>query len=246
MASTQDERLEEIVWRAPEIVQNMGGIHTNTGMYTCVQAMGSATRSLFAVLFYFAESPFFERTSNNASLYAQALNNQSIFYIITERRFFEERLRSMQGLEYMVTQDPSEGDKKQVHSGVWVIRKQNRRKRTGLSDEVTPLANYFIVGESIYMAPSLGAILSTRLVHLFQLSRRRDCADNHASYPFSPPSPSFTQPLAPYPSSVLLPVTRTCLPHQLPSTPLPHPHQASKPPTRANPAPQSQAPHPNP
>ena len=154
----------------------------------------------------------------------------------------------MQGLEYMVTQDPSEGDKKQVHSGVWVIRKQNRRKRTGLTDEVTPLANYFIVGESIYMAPSLGAILSTRLVRRVQPLSIHGCANNQASYPSSPPSPSSIRPLAPFPSSTLPPVTPTCHPQPPPppSTPPPHQHQASKPPTPVNPTLPSQAPPRNP
>lgn len=70
----------------------------------------------------------------------------------------------MQGLEYMVSQDPSDNGKNLEHSGVWVIRKQNRRKRQGMDDEITPLNSYFVVGENIYMAPSVGNILKSRLV----------------------------------------------------------------------------------
>ena len=64
----------------------------------------------------------------------------------------------------MVTQDPSENDKNHNHNGVWVIRKQNRRKRQGMQDEITGISSYFVVGENVYMAPSIGNILSSRLV----------------------------------------------------------------------------------
>lgn len=124
----------------------MGGIHTNT------------------VLPYFAESPFFDATSNNATLTTQALYNPNMLYIIQTREAFEGRLRTMQGLEFMVTHDPSENDTKPFHNGVWVIRKQNRRKRQGAQDEVTGISSYYVVGENIYMAPSVGNILGSRLL----------------------------------------------------------------------------------
>ena len=70
----------------------------------------------------------------------------------------------MQGLEYMVTHDPSENGTKIEHSGIWVIRKQNRRKRQGADDEISPLSSYYVVGDNIYMATSVGNILGARLV----------------------------------------------------------------------------------
>lgn len=70
----------------------------------------------------------------------------------------------MQGLEFMVTHDPSENDTKPNHNGVWVIRKQNRRKRQGAQDEVTGNNSYYVVGDNVYMAPSMGNILGSRLV----------------------------------------------------------------------------------
>lgn len=70
----------------------------------------------------------------------------------------------MQGLEYMVSQDPSDNDQKLENSGVWVIRKQIRRKRQGMDDEITPISSYFIVGENIYMAPSVDNVLGSRMV----------------------------------------------------------------------------------
>ena len=119
---------------------------------------------LLAVLPYFADSPFFDATSNNATLTTQALYNPNMYYIIQTREAFEGRLRTMQGLEFMVTHDPSENDTKPQHNGVWVIRKQNRRKRQGAQDEVTGISSYYVVGENVYMAPSAGSILSSRLV----------------------------------------------------------------------------------
>lgn len=67
-------------------------------------------------------------------------------------------------MEYMVTQDPSENGTKIENSGVWVIRKQNRHKRAGGEDEIEPISSYFVVGDSIYMAPTIMSVLSSRLV----------------------------------------------------------------------------------
>ncbi|MCJ1322932.1 Mediator of RNA polymerase II transcription subunit 6 [Xylographa vitiligo] len=146
MASVEDPLLDEIQWRSPATAQGMGGIHTNT------------------VLPYFYESPYFDRTSNNAILSSQALYNPSMLHIVATREAFEARLRTMAGLEFVVTHDPSEGGQNVNNSGVWVIRKQSRRKRPGLDDEITTLNSYFVVGESVYMAPSVGNILGGRLV----------------------------------------------------------------------------------
>ncbi|KAI5285776.1 Mediator of RNA polymerase II transcription subunit 6, partial [Ascosphaera acerosa] len=57
-------------------------------------------------LFYFAESPFFDSTSNNANLAAQATRIESMRHIIATREAFEARLQMMQGLEFMVAHDP--------------------------------------------------------------------------------------------------------------------------------------------
>ena len=72
----------------------------------------------------------------------------------------------MGGLEFMVSHDPSSNGMvpSSKNSGIWVIRKQNRRKRPGQEDELMPLASYFVVGENIYMAPSLANIVGSRMV----------------------------------------------------------------------------------
>ena len=70
----------------------------------------------------------------------------------------------MQGLEFLVIEDPSEGGTKLEHSGVWVIRKQYRKKIAGAQDDITPVGCYIVMGENIFMAPMIGDILSGRLV----------------------------------------------------------------------------------
>ncbi|MCJ1312030.1 Mediator of RNA polymerase II transcription subunit 6 [Agyrium rufum] len=87
-----------------------------------------------------------------------------MLYIIQTRDAFEGRLRSMAGLEYVVSHDPSDNGSRHENSGVWVIRKQNRRKRQGQADEIIPLSSYFVVGENIYMAPTVRNVLNSRLL----------------------------------------------------------------------------------
>ncbi|KAL8830729.1 MAG: hypothetical protein Q9170_005610 [Blastenia crenularia] len=146
MAIAREPQLDEIQWKAPPIAQSMGGIHTNT------------------VLPYFYQSPFFDATSNNATITTQATHNPALFYLIQTREAFEDRLRTMQGLEFMVAHDPSDNGTKVENSGVWVIRKQNRRKKPGAEDEIIPISSYYVICENIYMASSLGNVLGARLL----------------------------------------------------------------------------------
>jgi mediator of RNA polymerase II transcription subunit 6 len=124
------------------------------------------------VLFYFAESPFFDATSNNASLAIQALHNENMRHFIETREAFEGRLKTMQGVEFIVAHDPLQeaaaaiaaGGEPAEPSNVWVIRKQNRRRRQGMGDEVLVMATYFIVGDHVYMAPSVLSVVGRRMV----------------------------------------------------------------------------------
>lgn len=128
------------------------------------QAQVACQLIFFTVLHYFARSPFFDRTSNNEALTTQATHNASMGHVIATREAFEGTLRTMQGLEFMVSQDPSDNGHQIENSGVWVIRKQIRRKRQGAEDEILPLRSYFVVGENIYMAPFVGSIINNRMV----------------------------------------------------------------------------------
>ena len=164
MNGGQQPPLDEIQWTAPAIAQSMGGVQTNTGttLFSNSHLQRLPTDSI--VLPYFSESPFFDAISNNATLTTQAFNNPNMYYIIQTRTDFEARLRTMQGLEFMVIYDPSDNGTKVENSGVWVIRKQNRRKRQGMQDEITPISSYYVVGENVYMAPSVGNIIGSRIV----------------------------------------------------------------------------------
>ncbi|KAJ6783392.1 hypothetical protein PWT90_05852 [Aphanocladium album] len=145
MDNPNDPPLDEIQWRSPQLIQQMGGLHSNT------------------ILFYFAESPFFERTSNNAVIMSQAMNNMSMYHFIQTREAFEGRLKTMSGLEFIVGEEPAESGPG-MGTGVWVIRKQTRRKRYQEEDEITVHASYFVVNENIYMAPTLADILASRIM----------------------------------------------------------------------------------
>jgi mediator of RNA polymerase II transcription subunit 6 len=88
-----------------------------------------------------------------------------MLHILQTREAFEGRLRTMQGLEFMVAFEPSRAVGSQEGSeNVWVIRKQNRRKRQGLEDEITVLGSYFVINENIYMAPSVGNVVGSKMV----------------------------------------------------------------------------------
>lgn len=145
MSNPNDPPLDEIQWRSPMAIAQMGGLHNNT------------------ILFYFAESPFFERTSNNAVVYNQAMNVPSMYPVIQTREAFETHLNTMSGLEFRVVEEPAETGPG-AGTGVWVIRKQTRRKSAYDDDEITVHASYFVVGENIYMAPTLSGILAARIV----------------------------------------------------------------------------------
>ncbi|KAK4127506.1 MED6-domain-containing protein [Parathielavia appendiculata] len=136
--------LDEIQWRAPPDFEM--GIHSNS------------------VLYYFAQSPFFDRTSNNEVLFQQGLNNPNMTQYLATRELFEGRLKTMSGLEFIVAQEPAETGPG-AGTGVWVINKQTRRKRQP-QDEIIVHATYFVVGENIYMAPNLADIISSRLASI--------------------------------------------------------------------------------
>lgn len=185
-----------------------------------------------AVLFYFAQSPFFDQTSNNAVLFNQAQYNQNMFPIIATREAFEGRLKTMSGLEYIVAQEPAEMAPG-TGTGVWVIRKQMRRKRAGQEDEVTVHSTYFVMGENIYMAPAVGDVIGSRLVSVFSSPPSHNT--NPRSSQYLPPSTNSSPP--PPLSRTLHPPSATPICHLLAHAP--------KPPNRSYPK-QAKSQHPYP
>lgn len=116
------------------------------------------------VLWYFKESPYFESMSNNNILIQQLSYNEHLKHILFNKELFEARLRGMSGLEFIVGEQPA--DPSPAGTGVYVIRKQMRRKRQMEEDEVIVLSTYHVVGMNIYMASVVADILGSRMVYL--------------------------------------------------------------------------------
>lgn len=103
------------------------------------------------VLEYFSQSPFFDRTSNN-----QVLKMQQQFstenYLARPYNLTLEDLKKMKGVEFIIAmvREPD----------FWVIRKEYRYSST----ETKTLDDYYIIGSSVYMSPTIKSILSSRLL----------------------------------------------------------------------------------
>lgn len=105
--------------------------------------------------------------SNNHSLFTQAVANPALGATLDTREAFESRLNQMSGLEYRVAYGPKDfGAEAYPGSGRWVIRKQNRRKHQGTPDEITVMSTYYVIGENVYMAPSVGDVIWSKMVSL--------------------------------------------------------------------------------
>ncbi|ODV62329.1 mediator complex subunit MED6 [Ascoidea rubescens DSM 1968] len=100
------------------------------------------------VLDYFSQSPFYDRTSNNQVLKMQAQFSENFY----NRNLLSE-LKKMTGTEFIVAH-VKEPD-------FWIIRKQNRLS----INETVPIADYFIIGVNIYMAPTIHSIVQSRLLN---------------------------------------------------------------------------------
>ncbi|KAH3670676.1 hypothetical protein OGAPHI_001191 [Ogataea philodendri] len=113
-----------------------------------VNAFGLRTDN---VLEYFSQSPFFDRTSNNQVLKMQNQFTDTNFYNKPYDLLLQD-LRKMRGIEFVIAmvREPD----------FWIIRKQNRTSET----ETDTLADYYIIGSSVYMAPVTHAVLSSRFL----------------------------------------------------------------------------------
>ncbi|EOD45605.1 putative med6 mediator sub complex protein [Neofusicoccum parvum UCRNP2] len=146
MAQIQETPLDERQWRSPVALNNLqffGGLHSKT------------------VHLYFMESDFFDRTSNNWALFVQHKGEPWL----TDRDQFEVRLRAMQGLEFMCVAEPARREDGS-DTGIYVFRKQQRRKRAAHDDEITILGTFYVIGENIYQAASLEDIIGNKIVLL--------------------------------------------------------------------------------
>ncbi|RMD41382.1 hypothetical protein DV735_g3732, partial [Chaetothyriales sp. CBS 134920] len=145
----------EIVWSDPGWIHSQGGwLHANN------------------VLFYFAQSPFFDRSSENNTLFMQYANSDQTAEILGTRQRFETALRSRTGLSYVVSHDPLQPPKQteapdgtKLPANVWVIRKQTRSV-AGDDSSVKVLAYYYIANQIVYEAPTVAKVLRNRMLNV--------------------------------------------------------------------------------
>lgn len=164
----EEPPLDEVLWRMPWFIQQWGQLNSNN------------------ILLYFFNSPFFDRSSNNSSLFMQTQTNPALNHLVHNRVAFESRLKSMVGVEFVVAaEDPA--------NAMWVIKKQMRRSPT----ETQLLDVYFVVGENVFMAPTMEKVMTARLLTVTSdiLKAQELCSSlvhfsTEAGYTYFPPQPS--------------------------------------------------------
>lgn len=89
-----------------------------------------------------------------------------LWEVCTNRHSFETRLKQMNGVEYLIVGEPQKESDPTLgpDTGIWVIRKQERRRRPPREDEITILGTYYLVGENMYQAPSIYDIVGNHLL----------------------------------------------------------------------------------
>ena len=124
------------------------------------------------MLFYFAESPFFDRSSENYTLAVQYTGSEQAGEILGTRQRFEATLKNRQGLSYVIAHDPLSPPKQieapdgnKLPANVWVIRKQFRPV-VGDDSSIEVLRYYYISNHVIYEAPTVAKVLNNRMVRL--------------------------------------------------------------------------------
>lgn len=73
---------------------------------------------------------------------------------------FEQELQKMTGIEFVIThvREPD----------LWVIKKQNRLN----PQQTTPISTYFVINENVYMAPTVAAIMQSRVLSTSMFLKR--------------------------------------------------------------------------
>ncbi|CAL1283334.1 unnamed protein product [Larinioides sclopetarius] len=117
------------------------------------------------IMDYFSErtNPFYDRTCNNENLKMQRLGI--------------EHLSNMVGLEYVLlhVQEPI----------LYVVRKQHRHS----PNQVTPLADYYIIAGVVYQAPDLASVIGSRM--LTMVHHLQSAFDEASSYSHYHPSKGY-------------------------------------------------------
>jgi mediator of RNA polymerase II transcription subunit 6 len=179
MAALPPPPLDETVYQQPEIIKHW------------VEHFGPVPMDPNMVHRYIHASPFFDHVSNNGLTLAQADTNIRAWELSWNRQAFEDDLRKKRGVEYMIVGEPqpvSDGGWAGTgKNGIYNIRKQERqfvRSRDGrLEEDLTTLGTYYILGENMYQAPSVGEVIGNRLVSATtSLSKFLDTAAGLSSF----------------------------------------------------------------
>ncbi len=162
------------VYYDPAWIASAGGyLHPNNGKpsltgHSLVQFSSSS------VLWYFAQSPFFDPTSQNGELIAQYGGTPQEGKLLGSKQGWHHQLSLRRGVSYIVLYDPIEsntridGPNGKEQANTWVIRKQ-QTDEPGQKDTKV-LGYYFIMNDAIYEAPSVASILSTRMVRIWNFA----------------------------------------------------------------------------
>lgn len=155
---TMSAALEDTVFSDPGLIEFLNSWYVPRGAPPGITAE--------SVHMYFLNSPFLDPQSNNGQLRGQANSNDFMW----DRKSMDAKLDKMAGTEYRVVDGPETSFGIQGPGNpVWVIRKQIRSKKSseerGDYFRVTRVeGTYFVMGDMIYMAPSLEDVLRIRLV----------------------------------------------------------------------------------
>uniref|UniRef100_A0A0A9X7W3 Mediator of RNA polymerase II transcription subunit 6 n=1 Tax=Lygus hesperus TaxID=30085 RepID=A0A0A9X7W3_LYGHE len=118
------------------------------------------------IMDYFSErsNPFYDRQCNNE--------------VVKMQRLSLDQLGNMTGLEYSLlhVQEPI----------LYVIRKQHRYSPT----QTTPLADYYIIGGTVYQAPDLASVLNSRILSV--VHNLQTAFDETSSYSRYHPSKGYS------------------------------------------------------
>ncbi|QDS76704.1 hypothetical protein FKW77_000836 [Venturia effusa] len=173
--------LENTVWSDPALIEFLNSWYVRAGFLPGVTA-----ESVHA---YFLNSPFVDDLSNNALLRQQAASGNGEWMF--DRKAMDAKLDVMQGIEYRIVEGPETSyGLAQLGNPVWVVRKQFRERKQsearGTYFRVTRVeGTYFIMGELVYMAPSLEDVLRIRLMAATRAMQKFYKAA-HELYFFSP------------------------------------------------------------
>jgi mediator of RNA polymerase II transcription subunit 6 len=144
-----------------------------------------------SLLWYFYNSPFFDRTSNNSALINQLRSHPDGQAIMFSRQAFEEKLSNFaHGVQFKCVAEP------QAPGQPWVLQKQFKTVHAETGRPITQVqATYYTQGTKIFMAPSLLDVVQLRLLttatqlqELYDLSKNLSQFAPGAGHSYLPPA----------------------------------------------------------